>query len=207
MWALIPIFAVAEFSKTITVRYILFTYPFAAIIMGLSVYNLKNKLFKNISLIAVTIFVGYALFIDYKLISKVEAAPMPRSERSGYLEEWTAGTGIQEIANTIRDFAFANPKTQVIVGAEGSFGTPFSALELYLNGIPNIVVIGIGVGLTDVPQSLVDAKAAGNKVYMVINSTRLNAKIENLDVQLLATYPKATNPNGTIEYLYFFEVQ
>jgi hypothetical protein len=73
----------------------------------------------------------------------------------------------------------------------------------------------VGLNLNKVPDELKNAKKAGDKVYLVINSSRINIKdYESEGLSLFAVYPKAFRPEWLKEYnqfgprdsLYLFEV-
>lgn len=85
-----PLFVIAEYSKVVTARYILFTIPFF-VILAAAAFVSKTKWVKYLSVLFLVIFVIQSFLFDYKLLSKVEEAPLPSGDRSGYLEEWTAG--------------------------------------------------------------------------------------------------------------------
>jgi len=166
----------------------------------------SGKIIKDLFVILIIFFVFLSLRFDYQLLTNPEEANLPRSERSGYLEEWTAGTGIKEIANTIR-FEYKNePNKKIVVGTEGYFGTLPDGLQIYLNDLSEITAIGVGLNFDSLPNSLVESKRAGNKTYLVINNDRLTNSAANLGLNLLAAYPKAVKPNGSRQTLYFFEV-
>ena len=109
----------------------------------------------------------------------------------------------------------SDPDTQIIVGTEGYFGTLPDGLEIYLEGTPNVVTIGVGLGFNELPESLLESKKAGNKTYLVINKSRLVVSPDKLGLKLLAAYPKGLRTPGSLEYnrdgpqeaLYFFEVE
>jgi hypothetical protein len=122
------------------------------------------------------------------------------------LEEWTAGYGIKEVADLIKEEFKKEPDRKIVVGTEGYFGTLPDGLQIYLNERPEITVVGVGLGIDKVPQPLVESQAAGNKTYLVINNTRLLKNSEKLGLTLIAAYPKAVRPNGSREALLFFEV-
>jgi len=144
-----------------------------------------------------------SLFIDYKLISSPQDAPLPHIERSGYLEEWTAGQGLREVSDYLRRASASGP---VLVGSEGFFGTPFSALQLYLNDVPNVRIIGVGVWIDSVNEKLTNS-LADNQVFLIINSTRFHVDDPaKIGLDLIASYPKAIRPDTTREYLLFFKV-
>lgn len=194
MFWLIPIFAQASVAKVLTARYLLFTIPFAAILMALVVEKKRWLIF---------LILGLSLYTNCFILFSPENLPLPRIERAGYLEEWTAGQGIKEVSDYIAKQAKSK---HILIGSEGYFGTPFSALEMYLNGISNVRVIGVGSWVdkvdTKLVQSLVD-----NEVYLVVNSSRFHIdRPEEAGLSLIANYPKATPPNGVKEKLLFFKL-
>jgi 4-amino-4-deoxy-L-arabinose transferase-like glycosyltransferase len=213
-FAIIPILIVAEYSKVVTARYILFTIPFFTILAA-STFATKIKWVRYVSFAFLAIFICQSLIFDYKLLTKVEAAPIPHGDKSGYLEEWTAGQGIKEISEFIKKEAAALPEGEkIVVGTEGYFGTLPDGLQMYLTDTPNVVVIGIGVGIRELPQSLRESKESGNKTYLVINKSRFQADPEDLGLKVVSEYPKIPRRTESLEYknmgsqeiLYFFEL-
>ncbi|OGM27108.1 hypothetical protein A2962_03330 [Candidatus Woesebacteria bacterium RIFCSPLOWO2_01_FULL_39_61] len=210
-WILLPLLANAMYAKVFTVRYILFVLPYLFIFVGVL---FKNDLKKSFITLLLAIFIVHALIIDLTLITKIEAAPLPRNERSGYLEEWTAGYGIKETAKYLEEYHKDNPDKKIVVGTEGYFGTLPDGLQMYLSRFPEITVIGVGLDLNQLPSSLIESKKAGNSTFLVINDSRLRVNYEDLDLKVVAAYPKAFRKVGTKEYntlgpretLYLFEV-
>lgn len=195
-WILIPVLTQSAIARGFTARYLLFTVPFVVLFLVAGIQSLGRKLV----LPATALLVFSSLFIDYLLITRPTEASLPRIEQSGYLEEWTAGFGIKAIS----DYLVRRPAVPMVVGAEGYFGTPFDGLKVYLNSRPHIRVIGTGINLSAVPLDLLNA-TADNEVYWVVNSDRFAAAPPQ-GLKLLASYPKATKPDGTRNYLYFFQV-
>lgn len=204
-WSVAPILAQAEFAKVFTARYILFSLP-PLIVLSASAVLAKERLWKSIVLILFLGFVLQAARFDYSLLTDPEKANLPRSERSGYLEEWTAGTGIKEVADFLNAQAVKNPGQRIVVGTEGYFGTLPDGLQMYVNNNANITVIGVGVIIDKVHASLIDSKKFGNPTYLVVNNTRFKGDAEKQGLKLLAAYPKAVRPDGSREALLFFEV-
>lgn len=224
-WAFLPLLAQAEFAKVITARYILFSIPFLVTLAALSVLP-KNKIYQKIFIVGLLIFLANALRTDYLLLTNPEAASLPQSERSGYLEEWTSGTGIREVAEFIKEKKTSHPNERIVVGTEGFFGTLPDGLQIYLENVPNVTVIGVGVIIKEVPESLKNAKRAGDTVYLVANSSRMLNKFERdatkavevgekLGLKVVGSYPKAIRARtdtheyiwyGERDYLYLFEV-
>ena len=217
-WGILPIIAAAEFSKTMTARYIYFSVPYLYIISSLAFgYSRYSKpinfggrlrwiIGKRIVTGLMIVFVLHSLYLDYQYLTDPQSANLPRSERSGYLEEWTSGYGIKEVSEYVREEHWLNPDQKFVVGTEGYFGTLPDGLQMYLNDVPEIIVIGVGLSLKDAPESLKESKLAGNKTYLVVNSSRFLGDLETSDLELLATYGKAVRPDGSREALLLFEV-
>lgn len=212
IWLLVPVVVQSEFAKAFTARYIFFALPYLFILGGMAL--LANRL-QVIGYSLIMLFVVQSSIFNYYLLTNPYKANLPRGERSGYLEEWTAGQGIKEISEYLREEVTNLPAgRQVVVGTEGYFGTLPDGLQLYVNDKPNIVVIGVGVIIDDVPQSLKDAKKAGNKTYLVINKSRFKGKPEEQGLKLINSYPKGLRLtdsrqyiiNGPQEELLFYEL-
>jgi 4-amino-4-deoxy-L-arabinose transferase-like glycosyltransferase len=202
LWAVVPIFTQSFIAKAFTARYLLFTIPFLVVLAVHGLWHFGDRTQKHIlSFLGLLLLVGTSLLFDFGLIFSPQSIPLPRIERSGYLEEWTAGYGIREVASYLK--TLTGP---VVVGSEGFFGTPFSALEMYLNTQTNVRVVGVNPEVTTIDKKLTNAKN-DNQVFLVVNSTRLHALPDNLNLELLAHFPKAIRPDGSRESLLFFKLK
>ena len=216
VWALVPIIATSEYSKTMTARYVYFTIPFL-VILSASSFLLKGKWVKLLTL-GLFIFIIHAFAINRLLLTNIESAPLPNSERTGYLEEWTAGTGIRGVADIVLNEIKNNPDERIVVGTEGFFGTLPDGLQIYLNKISNVTTIGVGLNIDKIPEPLLESKRFGNKTFLVVNSSRLKISKEDWDtfgLRLVSEYPKALRLQqdshefiwyGPRDSLYFFEL-
>ncbi len=125
-------------------------------------------------------------------------APLPKDERRGYLEDWTAGYGFKEIAA----FLSKQAKDQiVVVGTEGSFGTLPDGLFIYLDKEPNIRIMPGGA---TVSAGLYEA-AKDHPTYFIANRSRFNKRDETLT--LLREYNKTKGPDLPQDAILFFEVK
>lgn len=201
IWWMVPLFAQAAVAKTVTARYFLYTLPFAVIFAGMALEALAARS-KKLFIPVISVLVILCLTYDFLLIFSPQKAPLPRIERSGYFEQWTAGYGIKEVSAYLKEQAAAGP---VLVGSEGFFGTPFHALQMYLNKEQNIRVIGVGTWIDSVDGKLINS-LADNKVFLVVNSTRFHGDAEKLGLKLIKSFPKAVSPDLKQESLLFFEV-
>ncbi len=204
-WSIIPIFISSEYSKTMTARYIYPSIPFLVVLASIAFSNIKESVHK-LTYVILALFVIAAIKINVELLYKPQSMNLPRSERSGYLEEWTSGYGIKEVSEFLKNEYINNPTKKIVVGTEGYFGTLPDGLQIYLNDIPEITVIGVGQPIRKVSDSLKESKKSGNKTYLVVNSTRLLEDPAKMGLNLITSYPKATKSDGSQESLLFFEV-
>lgn len=205
-WLFIPLFAVTEYSKVLTARYIYFIAPYLFTVSGITFLNLKSSLLKNLSLLLLLVFSVIAVGADFRLLSDPQKVDLPRSERSGYLEDWTSGYGIKEISEIVREEHLLNPTKKIVVGTEGSFGTLPDGLQMYLNDLPAITVIGVGLSFNNLPLSLIDSQKAGNITYLVVNNTRYNGNARSEGLDHVAVFGKAVRPDGSREALLLFKL-
>jgi len=213
IWFIVPFFPQAVLAKVFTPRYILFTlWPlvvlaaFGGVWLFEQLTLIKKRFQKKIGLILMMVLFLLIIFPSLKynflLLTNPEKAPLPRNLRNGHLEEWTAGQGLKESAEFFKEKAKIS---SVFVGTEGSFGTLPDGLQIYLEKIPNIRVLGIGWPVREVSQSLVNS-LVNNQVYLLVNQSRLELIPENNGLKLIKEYPKAFWPDGHKDKLLLFEV-
>ncbi len=215
-WLMFPILVQSMYAKVFTTRYVFFTLPAGIILSSYIFGKVKGKSSKKVLKVVLGVFVFHALWINYLMIRSTEKAPLPSIMRSGYLEEWTSGTGIKESADYIRGEYEKEPDKKIVVGTEGYFGTLPDGLQMYLNDLPEITVIGVGLGLNFLPSQLVESRDFGNKTYLVVNKSRILATPESMELKLVGEYKKAERSEkntrtyiqkGPQEVLYLFEVK
>jgi hypothetical protein len=198
IWTFVPILISAEYAKVLTARYVLIALPTLSI-MAAGIF--LNVQFKRILTFMLFLFVGHALIIDILFVNKIEGAPLPSTERSGYLEDWTSGYGIKEVASYLQNYQNTHPNEKLVVGTEGHFGTLPDGLQLYMTNYPQITIIGVGIDLDTLPQSLIDSRKFGNKTFLIINSSRLLIKPSaRKGLVEIAAFPKANRQPGTRDY-------
>jgi hypothetical protein len=202
-WVVVPVVVQAELGITFTARYVYFAIPYLFILASL-VLLAEIKWVKVLTSVLVLLLVGQSFIFSYHLLTNPEKANLSRGERSGYLEEWTAGQGIKEISEYLKTEATKlSSGKQIVVGTEGYFGTLPDGLQIYVNTHPNVVVIGVGVIITDTPQSLKESFKAGNKTYLVVNKSRFRGDAEKQGLKLVGSYPKALRLTDSDQYVKF----
>ncbi len=198
IWIVGPMLVQALIAKDFTARYILFTVPVFIVFVsyGLRVASLEIiKLTRNprtrnaITVLTFLILFFPAFIFNYHLWFSPVKANLPADDRAGYLENWTAGQGIRSIADYLKGRA---EDDNIVVGTEGHFGTLPNGLQIYVEGVKNITVIGLGYPIKSIPDPLIESKEAGNKTYLVVNQSRY--KIEGRaaeGLELIQAYDKA----------------
>lgn len=189
-WGAIPLILEMAFLKTFTARYLLPTIPTLLIIAAYGIIHILPRFVshKPLSFILMLVVVlPLPLYFNYRLLKDPEVAPLPKNERRGYLEDWTAGYGFSEIAQ----FLLNKDKNQkVVVGTEGFFGTLPDGLYIYLDK-SNIAVVGSHATIS----AQIRNAAKENLTYFVGNKNKLKGNIDN--VSLVKEYPKAKPLDGS----------
>lgn len=196
---LIPLVIEMEIAKGFTPRYFVFVTPFALALAAYPVSLFLSK-FSYLKLLLAALLLIPAMTFDYSLITNPQSAPIPQKEKQGYLEDWSAGYGIKEISQYIRQQSgIGQPIT---VGTEGTqgYGTLPDGLQVYLRDVPNVTVVGMGqkAEIYNVPSDLVsDAKI--HPAYLVVNENRLIDR-KNPHLKLISAFPKANGLNPLLLY-------
>ncbi len=212
-WFLGPLIYESEFAQSFTLRYLLFLIP-PLYVLAASAFNRFVGKWKYPIALALIIFAIQAVIFDYFLLTNPQKANLPRRERMGYFQEWTSGIGIKQVADYIRGKHSENPSKKIVIGTEGYFGTLPDGLLMYIQDLPNVVVIGTGLGISKVPDPLVESRLAGNLTYFVVNKSRLVTDPAKLNLKLIKSFAKEPRYPGTMEYvnngpqdvLFLFEV-
>jgi len=180
-----PLLVQMALLRTFTARYLLFSMAPFLLIAAFGLDNILTRVKKfqaTITALLIFILLIWPVHFVMKLHTDIENTPLPKNERRGYLEDWTAGYGLREIASKINDFS---KNEKVLVATEGSFGTLPEGLQIYFDKNPN-VVFWPGTGEV---QELWRAEAEKQTVFFVANKSRLPGHIDR--VELLDSFPKA----------------
>lgn len=140
-WSLFPLVIEMALLRTFTTRYILFTIPPLLFIGGWFIdfvlsHMRKAKFYLTVGILL--LILAPTMLINMQLITKPETADLPRETRRGYFEDWTAGQGLKEIAEYLKERAKIH---DVVVGTAGGFGTLPDGLFIYLDKAENISVV------------------------------------------------------------------
>lgn len=192
-WALIPLLLDMTFLKTFTARYLLSPIPLFLILAGYGVEKASKKIPSIILLVLVLIF---PLIFDYQLLTSPPPTSLPKEERIGYFEDWTAGYGFKEIGNFLLQ---ESKKEKIVVGTEGFFGTLPDGIQIYLDKA-NVAI----VGSTATISAQIKTAAKTNKTYFVGNKKNLEGKVK--DILVIKEFPKAKSTNGSFDSTVLYQV-
>jgi len=145
----------------------------------LAVYDRSETLIKKglvalgMGLYLSNILSGSTAMIVGSLIN-LELLPLNASDRSQYLQEWSAGFGTKQVAEALLE---QSQDKRIVVASEGYFGSLPDGLLVYLHrqAVDNIFVDGIGQPVRDIPQDFKDkvANLGGfDEAWLVVNSHR-----------------------------------
>jgi len=203
LWALIPILLSMAFLKTFTARYLLTSVAPLLVFAGfgaqkllqlIKIKQVSQKL-KYLMLILVVMFLP--LRFDYQLIKNSPPSDLPKEEKKGYFEDWTAGYGLKEIAQYLIDQKNSGP---VVVGTEGYFGTLPDGLYIYLDK-SQISVVGSSATISGkLRDSVKDHQTffVGNKIDLVKGAK---------DLKLIMEFPKVrSSETGLQDATVLYEV-
>ena len=198
-WWVLPLIANASLAKVLTSRYILFTLPPLIILVSIGFFTFLIKIKSNFLkiILIISVFVLNINFI-YKISTNPFSYKLIASEQ-GYLSDWTSGWGIKESADYLKERAKV---ANVIVGTEGAFGTLPDGLQIYGNKVPQLTIIGVGLGFSQLPPNLVNAKDYGDEVYLLINKSRLT--LDTIELNKLELIKSFAKPGGDELLLYKF---
>lgn len=211
-WIAAPLVFQLLFARVFTPRYLLPAVWPLVLFAGLGLDSLlaavgsaaktRSSPWRLVAGLLVALIILPALKYDLALIRDPQQAPLPRRMRSGYLEEWSSGYGIHEVRDYLRTVA---ADRHIVVGTEGYFGTLPDGLQIYFDKHPRVTIIGVGLDLAVVPDSLKEA-AADNPTFLVANDSRINLQAGE-PAELVLTIPKAETPAGETDSLLLYRIQ
>lgn len=183
LWALIPLILNMAFLRTFTARYLLSSIPLLLCLGGFGVTKLLPRLsyIKKFPLLIMLIVVlPLPLYFNYLLLTSPDKIPLPKEERKGYFEDWTAGYGFADIAK----YLLEKSRTQkVILGTAGFFGTLPDGIQIYLDK-SKIAIVGSGATIS----AQVRNAAKDNLTFFLGNKKDVEGSIK--DAVLIKEYPK-----------------
>ena len=180
-----PFLVLAAFGLILYPRFILFmTFPLL-IILAFGLGQLEIRSIRSI--VVYLLLAAYAAYFSFQIIFNPVFAPLPGADRGQFIDDWPAGYGINEIV------AFLRQETQnkkVFVATEGTFGLTPYALEIYLQGNPNITIQGFWP-INDHPEEIFSKVDQFDEVYILFkDSQNPPERFPDRDIELVSQYRK-----------------
>jgi hypothetical protein len=200
IWLLIPLLLEMAFLKTFTARYLLTSVAPLLIFAGFGLNKALEKIKLSYSikiLVALIAILPLALKFDYELLKSPPPSSLPKAERVGYFEDWTAGYGLKDIAKFLEEQKKTNHK--VVVGTSGFFGTLPDGLQIYLDK-SQIAIVGSSATIS----AQIRNSAKENLTYFVGNKNELEGRLQN--VRLVKEFPKVKNGKGISDSTVLYQV-
>lgn len=209
IWFLVPLIVQSFIAKVFNSRYLLFTIFPLIIFGGFFLDKFFNFLTIKFNRKFINLFFLFLIFLpalryDFFLLTSPENAPLTYEMRRGYLSEWTSGWGIKEVRNYLLEIL--KKEKEIVVGTEGFWGTLPDGLQIYFDKEPRVKIIGVGLGLNEVPSSLKEAVSHQTTTFLVGNQSRLGIK-EGGGVELVLKIPKPVNPEGHQDYFLLYRLK
>lgn len=183
-WFLGPVVGEALIARLYAPRYIVFVAPFFLLFAAYALSRLSKLHLRYASLIIAIL----PFFHIYK--ATIEPLNYPFADEDGaYVDGWSAGQGVKEIASYLIERANASDQ-QVYIGTEGTFGLLPHGLDLYAYGTENLIIEGFWPVHPTPPAKVFEMANSGKESYFIYNNTTLDKPPEN--TQLILEYQKKT---------------
>lgn len=177
-WLLAPMLGTVLLARLFAPRYVIFVTPF---ILYFAIYALSQ-----IKSLKLTIFTTLAfLILPLSLIGKLIIDPINYpyvSVDEGYVNGWSAGNGVKQIADWALSHIRQTGKPLTIF-TEGTFGILPHGLELYLDGRAEGLTITGLYPITQIPPShALESVKINPETYLVLNNTQTTSQLSGLEL-------------------------
>ncbi len=183
LWAFIPLLLNMAFLKTFTARYLLPSVPLFLTVAGFGVTKILPRLayIKRFPVaLMLIVLLPLPLYFNYLLLTSPDKVPLPKEERKGYFEDWTAGYGFPETAKFLLE---KSKDKKVVLGTAGFFGTLPDGIQIYLDK-SKVQIVGSSATIS----AQIRNAAKDNLTYFLGNKRDLEGSVSN--VVLIKEYPK-----------------
>lgn len=194
LWFFLPFLIMAFFSKIIFPRYLIYFNNLLIIFTVFYLLTIKNK--KIFYLLFYLFLVNFFIF-DFPIIFYPEKMILPKIDRGQYVEGVTAGYGVYEIIQFVRQKSKEKP---VIILAEGDFGVIGDQLQTFVLPEDKIFIKGYWpLNKEHIIENLKEKDK--NFVYVVFSHRKEFPK--DWPIKLIQMYEKP----GKKSAIYLFELK
>ena len=183
---LVPLIGFALFDRILNSRYIfaitLFLLPLGA--LGIHEFCIKYR--KIIPVIFLLIF-SFLIYSDFKIISDMSHAPIPKEDLQQYVNGTTSGVGLREIIGYLMSIA---SKESIVIATEGIYGSlPTTVVKTYFLNYPQVEIEPFEKMSKNLPLSLLE-KSKNKPVYVILNETQ---SVSNWPLKLIMKYKRGVS--------------
>jgi len=185
---LAPFVGLALFGKVLYPRYVLFmSLPLYVLVAWMFHYLVDRKKGQIVAWCMVFLLSVPSMGISYWILSDIRTAPLTRSDKGQYINDWPSGWGVPEIVAFFDTEAKHKPIT---IYTEGTFGLFPYALEIYLVNNENIDIHGIWPFPREIPEDIL-LNAGKKPTYLVMKQSQAEV---TWPVRFITSYMQGTNP-------------
>lgn len=185
IWWGLPFVALATFGKVLYPRFILFMTMPLIIVAADAILRIWDRIQRPlIKVVCIIVLASSSLWTSFLIIADPWNAPLPKSDRAQYLEDWPSGWGIPQVVSFLKHEA---AKNHITVFTDGTFGLLPYALEIYLVSNPNITIAGIWPIPDSMPANVTFA-VQKEPTYLLLNQKQIPPA--GWSLTLLGQYPK-----------------
>ncbi len=171
---------VSFFNIILYPRYLIF-FPSLLLITASILLSIAKK--HIVIPVSILLILSFFLF-DYPIIFDNKSIPFPQVDRGQYLESWTAGWGIKDIVEYVREKSKEKP---VVIVAEGDFGMSGDVLNVFVRKNDRIFIKGYWP-LTKKDLASNQKELTNNQVFIVISHQ--DSLPTNWPMKLIKKYDK-----------------
>jgi hypothetical protein len=183
---LAPFVGLALFGKVLYPRYVLFmSLPLYVLVAWMFHYLVDRKKGQIVAWCMVFLLSVPSMGISYWILSDIRTAPLTRSDKGQYINDWPSGWGVPEIVAFFDTEAKHKPIT---IYTEGTFGLFPYALEIYL--VNNDDIHGIWPFPREIPEDIL-LNAGKKPTYLVMKQSQAEV---TWPVRFITSYMQGTNP-------------
>lgn len=181
-------------GKVLSPRYLL---PAAVPLTVLVAFGFESLRSRRQKILTIFLTIGWMLMsfnFDLRVLFSPNTVPFVQVDRHQYLEDWSSGHGLTQVAEYIKNRA-RQSSAEIIVATEGNFGSLPDGLTTQMFRKPEfskVRVEGIGVPVREIPAWIEEALNNGSEAYLVVNNVRLQFS-DTSRFDIIAKYPRPNN--------------
>jgi 4-amino-4-deoxy-L-arabinose transferase-like glycosyltransferase len=135
-----------------------------------------------VTFVVVLLAVGYQAYTSFMFILNPITAPIAKSDSIQYVNNWTAGWGVERAVEYLEQEA---DDKKIFVATQGTFGLMPYALELYLVSHPNMTIRGYWpIAAESLPEEVL-IKANAMPTYFIFYQPQADGHLQNYPLELV----------------------